>query len=289
MSLPLLLIALALQPATLFEEMTIDLWPEYDRPATLVMYRFRVSAEAGALPEIAIPLPADVEEVHAVAWKDEKGALFDADFRRRVEGGRAFLVTRLGSREESSARGEGQLEFYRPIQMDGRKRSFRFEWPGGAEIQALSFQIQRPAKASGFRVSPTPTREWEGENGLRYALVDLGRRSPADRPSIEIEYERETDALTAPASTSAPAPAKAEPERPPDEPFPGWLAIAIGVGGAALLFFLLHTAMRNRHPPTSVEKPRRKRAKPIFCHECGAEGERTDSFCRKCGTRLLTR
>jgi ribosomal protein L40E len=183
---------------------------------------------------------------------------------------------------------EGQLEFYRPIQIDGRRRSFRFEWPGGAEIQALSFQIQRPAKASGFRVSPTPTREWDGENGLRYALVELGSRSPSDRPSIEIEYEKETDALTAPASTSAPSRARVEPQRPPDEPFPAWLAVVIGLGGGALLFFLIHAAMRNRGAPTPVAKPRKKGAKPLFCHECGAEGERTDSFCRKCGTRLLT-
>ncbi|HEY7819075.1 MAG TPA: zinc ribbon domain-containing protein [Vicinamibacteria bacterium] len=281
MSFPLLLLVLAAQPATVFEEMTIDLWPEYDRPATLVMYRFRVSAGAASSPEIAVPLPRDIEEVHAVAWKDEKGSLFDADFTRRVEGEREFLVTRLGSRD-------GQLEFYRPIQIDGRRRSFRFEWPGGAEIQALSFQIQRPARASGFRVLPAPRRQWDGENGLRYALVELGPQSTSGRPSIEIEYEKETDALTAPASTSAPPAPKGESPPEPEEPFPVWLAAAFGVGGGALLFFLLHAALRNRGPEMPVEKPRRKGAKPIFCHECGTEGERTDSFCRKCGTRLLT-
>jgi hypothetical protein len=270
--------------AKALEDMKIDLWPEYDRPATLVMYRFRMKADADLSAPIAVPVPANVEDPHAVAWRDDKGSLFVADFTRRVEGDRAMVLTRLGSRE-------GQLEFYADILFSGRDRSFRFEWPGGIDLSDLSFQIQRPAGASEFRVSPAPKRQWEGEDGLTYALVELGPQSPSATPSIEVRYVKDTAALSAPPASPSSPPALESRTEPTPAPST-WIVAAGGVAAGVLAFALVQALRRSRSLAVKADAPRGPSGdsrKSIFCHECGTKGRRTDSFCMNCGTRLLTK
>ncbi len=255
-------------------EMKIDLWPEYDRAAALVMYRFRLGASSDLSVPVAVPLPTNVEEIHAVAWADPKGSLFSADFTRRVEADRAVVLARLGSRE-------GQLEFYTDIEFDDRGRSFQFVWPGGVEVEALSFQIQRPASSSEFHVTPAPSREWKGEDGLTYVLVELGPQTASARPSIEVEYKKDGAALSAPAASS-PSPAASVPRTEARSPTPWWLIAAGGLVLGALGAVVLGS-LRGRDKATV------KSNDTIFCHQCGAEGRRTHSFCMNCGTRLLTK
>ena len=286
------LLAAVLPPAPLkgqvetsaLEEMKIDLWPEYDRAATLVMYRFLLKAGADLSVPVAVPIPADVGEPHAVAWRDDKGSLFVADFTRRDEGDRATVLARLGSRE-------GQLEFYADIEFDDRERSFGFVWPGGVDLGALSFQIQRPVGASEFRVSPAPRRRWEGEDGLLYALVELGPQAASATPSIEVRYEKDTEALSAPIA-SPPPPSIPESKIESTGPTPAWLIGAGGVALGVLGFALIRAMMSARSPAPKREAPTESSGeapKPIFCPQCGTKGRRSDSFCMNCGTRLPTK
>jgi hypothetical protein len=262
------------------EELKIDLWPEYDRPSTLVMYRFRLKPGASLSVPVAIPIPANAGEPHAVAWRDDKGSLFVADFTRRVEGDRAMVLARLGSRE-------GQLEFYAEIDFADRKRSFRFVWPGGIEVGALSFQIQRPKGATELRVSPPPSRRWGGEDGFMYDLVELGPQEASARPTIDLEYEKESASLSGPAGASSEAPAASVATTGPTSPFPWWLiaagGVVLGFLGAAILF-----ARKGARAPAPKKETPAEGPKPIYCHECGTKGRRTDSFCMNCGTRLAT-
>jgi len=261
---------------TALEEMKIDLWPEYDRASTLVMYRFRLKAGADLSVPVAVPLPANVGEPHAVAWRDDKGSLFVAQFTRRTEGERAMVLARLGSRE-------GQLEFYSDIKFNDRERSFRFDWPGGVDVGALSFQIQRPAGASEFRVSPAARRQWEGEDGLTYALVELGPQESSARPGVDVRYAKDTPSLSAPLA-SPPPPSVPETKTESTGGPSSWLVAAGGLAAGVLGFALLQ-ALRSARSPA----PKGDGQKPIFCHECGTKGRRTDSFCMNCGTRLLTK
>jgi hypothetical protein len=295
--LAVLFIALAPAPVrgqaetTELEELKIDLWPEYDRPSTLVMYRFRLKPGASLSLPVAVPIPSNVGEPHAVAWRDDKGSLFVANFTRRAEGERAMVIARLGSRE-------GQLEFYADIDFADRQRSFRFVWPGGVEVGSLSFQIQRPKGATEFRVLPAPNRQWEGEDGLGYALVELGPTEASARPTIDVAYEKDSAALSAaerpPPPPDAPRPAPAVPETGTEStsPMPWWFIAAGGVVLGFLGAAALHALRGARKPAPKRETPSEPPGasqKPIFCHECGTKGRRTDSFCMNCGTRLMTK
>ncbi|HXV59340.1 MAG TPA: hypothetical protein VEK15_01505, partial [Vicinamibacteria bacterium] len=237
------LIAGQLEPPAI-EEMTIDLWPEYDRPATLVMYRFRVASGADTSTPVTIPIPASVDEPHAVAWRDDKGALFVADYTRRLEGDRTLIQARLGSLE-------GQLEFYGDLELDGTARMFRFRWPGGVPIGSLSFQIQQPAGAREFRILPEPTRTTVGQDGLTYARVDLGAQAVSSTPEIEIRYRKDSPGLTDPAPPAADTPSP--PER---STFSPWLfglgGLLAGAGAAWLAWSFLGSPSRS--PAKASEK-----------------------------------
>jgi hypothetical protein len=267
---------------TELEDMKIDLWPEYDRPSTLVMYRFRLKPGADLSVPVAIPIPSNVGEPHAVAWKDEKGSLFISPFTRRDEEDRAVIVAQLGSRE-------GQLEFYADIDVRDGERLFRFAWPGGIDVGSLSFQVQRPSGATGLRVAPNPNRQWEGEDGLSYALVELGPQAESSKPTIEVRYEKDTAALSAPPAKAQPptaVPAATTPES--KKTWPSWLVAAGGIAGGILVFALLSTLSKARLRDPE-ERPSGGSSKSIFCHECGTEGRRSDSFCMNCGARLATK
>ncbi|HSF18089.1 MAG TPA: zinc ribbon domain-containing protein [Vicinamibacteria bacterium] len=280
MALTKALFAGQLEPPAI-EEMTIDLWPEYDRPATLVMYRFRVASGASPSTPVSIPIPTSVDEPHAVAWRDDKGALFVADYTRKREGDRTLIEARLGSLE-------GQLEFYGALELDGMARTFRFRWPGGVPVGSLSFLIQQPAGARELRIQPEPTEKTVGQDGLTYARVDLGAQTPSSTPEIEIRYRKDSAGLTDPAPPTADTPSN--PERSDSSP---WLfglgGLLAGAGAAWLAWSFLGS--RSRTPSKPAEKrvakaPGGERAR--FCHECGAKAQASASFCIYCGTRLVT-
>lgn len=289
-------------------EVKVDFWPEYDRPAVLVLYRIRLLEGTDLSVPVAIPIPAAVGEPHAVAWRDDKGGLLLAQYTRRVEGDRAMLLAHLGSLE-------GQLEFYTDLAFDGRKRTFRFTWPGGVDVGSLSFQVQQPRGATALHIEPPPARDWQGEDGLGYALVELGRRAPSEEPVVEVSYEKDSSALTAGEAKRSPAPSlptgstSAAPEITDAGPatklqsLPWWL---IGLGGIVLGLLgagAVALALRRREeeaeePPPPVEQRKKNRKKKgsaksdsapgvLYCHECGTKGRKTDTFCMNCGTKLL--
>lgn len=266
-------VARAQPVAGAIEDLQIDLWPEYDQPDVLVMYRIRLRPGRSLDLPVALPIPADAGEPHAVAWRDASGALYVSEFTRTVQGDTATISMRMGSRE-------GQLEFYDELEVDGDRRRYRFEWPGGAPLGSLSFLVQRPAGARNLEVDPPPTREQVGQDGLSYALVELGRQDALSMPSIEVRYEKDTETLSAerrpaPAATSPPPSADAPAG---EETLPSW-AFALGGGLVALAGGWLVWSLRGLGG-----------AEPgVFCHRCGSRAQRSHRFCSACGTELVRR
>ena len=270
--------------AETLDELQIDLWPEYDRPDVLVMYKFRRGAAGNPDALVPLPIPASVGEPHAVAWRDAKGALFVAEFTRVVEGSRAMVSMRLGSPE-------GQLEFYAPLEREGDRRAYRFQWPGGISVKALSIRIQRPLGARDLNVQPEPSREWQGEDGLAYALVELGPQEPESTPTVEVSYVKDSPTLSAGEAAPPPAATASPPAPSNDVSIPNW-AVALGglfvaLAGGALLWSSRRPSSRLAERENESEPRKASRGTAIFCHHCGAKAELDHSFCMACGTKLV--
>ncbi len=177
------------QLAGSIEQLEVALWPEYDRQAVLVMYTFRLKPDSLLPTKVALPIPASVGQPHAVAWKDESGGLMLAEFTRTVQDERAMILMNMQSLE-------GQLEYYADLTLEGPRRTFLFSWPGGVDLGAFSYKVQRPLGALGFEIIPPPDRRTVGQDGFTYEWVDHGPLEDKERPTIELGYEKDTAALS---------------------------------------------------------------------------------------------
>lgn len=257
--------------------LSIEIWPEYDRPAALVILKGAL-AEGVKLPAaVALRLPVASGGPAAVAFSaTPDGNLLNLKHERASAGEFVTIKFEVPGRFF-------HIEFYEPIATTLPARSYRYAWPGDLAAERVTVVVQEPAAANAISVEPNLELASTGQEGLRYRAAELGaleagkplpivvRYTKLDmRPSAEIMKPKAGEAPAAAAST-APAVAGA--------PFPGWvlglLAVALLAVGASLLFFWW----------------RRRAARPATlphgaCTQCGAPRVPGNRFCGDCGAKL---
>jgi hypothetical protein len=301
--LPLLLIALMVngpfpaqaQSGVTIDSLEIDLWPEYDRPEMLVIYKILLSPQVPLPAELSLRIPTRVGEPNAVAERQGQD-LFVVSYEREVQG--EWSQVRL-----TATAPEIQLEYYDPaLEKDGRQRQFGFRWPVDYPVQSLTLQVQQPADASGLQVSPGLGQGVESADGLVYYTAPLGALQAGREFELELSYSKETDALSVEVQNLP-----VEPSAPIDETTPGrvtlrsslpWVLGGLGVLLIATGVWWYAQLGRAKSAPAQVRR-RRRAASPeveaadgpdggVFCHQCGKRAGPGDRFCRACGTRLRT-
>jgi len=274
------------QPATAgLQRLEIALWPEYDQAAILVIYRFQLEADTPLPALVELPIPSSVGEPNAVAWQDADQALFDA--AHTIEAAGDWATVRIEMEQSRS----GQLEYYADLQIIDDLRSFRFDWPGGVEIESLAYEVQQPVSAIDLTIGPEPDRQSSGPFRLTYHLAELGPQAAGVSWSIDLSYRKADSILSVEALQPLGEPASATGAANDSSALLPWVLGGLGVvvvaGGVAYY-------LRSRPAPAA---PRRRRgasvaptleASAIFCHQCGTKAQISDKFCRNCGTRLRT-
>lgn len=111
-------------PSIIINTIQVDLWPEYDRPDVLVIYRANL-ANAVALPaRLTLRIPRSAGGPASVAMKDPSGMLYSLDHDTVVDG--EWLKISFTTPVQDI-----QVEYYDPeMQMGGDQRSFVYRWPG---------------------------------------------------------------------------------------------------------------------------------------------------------------
>ncbi|HET7009553.1 MAG TPA: zinc ribbon domain-containing protein [Anaerolineales bacterium] len=290
----LALVVLAVWPSMAFaqaqprvEQLTVSMWPEFDRPDLLVIYRIRLASDAPLPTQLSVSLPESFSALNAVATVGPQGTLLNANYTQQTRNGTTVLVIDSDSLDI-------QVEFYTPIQRTDEQRSFTFTWPGGLTADRLIFEVQEPVGAENLTLAPAAGSRATGEFELMYQRVDLGALEAADQPTLTVNYTRTTaqftsDFLVGPTPLGTP---QAGGGRTPDlTAYLPWALLALGIlllaGGG---IYYLRTRSREASP-----RPRHRRASaaedpleasPVYCHNCGARASATDRFCRQCGTPL---
>ena len=267
------------------EHLEVALWPEFDQPAMLVIYRFEIAADAPLPAQVSLPVPAASGQPHAVAWLSADGGLFDAAFTSASVGDWQIIQVELN---ESRS---GQLEYYADMDFAGTTRSFLFDWPNGFELGGMSYKVQEPVAATDLVVRPVPDGEGLGDYGLSYLIADTDPQPTDSAPVISVTYQKadprlSIDLLQLLGEISAPD------NLPLDNPnILPWLVGAVWIallGGVAYYFVIRERPMprvvssRRRKPTTGVELE----ASTVYCHNCGAAASISDAYCRHCGTHL---
>ena len=190
------------------ERLEVVLWPEYDRPAVLVMLRGYLPLDALLPTTVVLPMPA-TSTPHAVAKRDPTvGNLLMAAHTVETDGAwsRVRIVTDML---------EVRLEYYADLSTVEAQRNILFEWPGGVEAGQIIYEIMQPPNATDIVVTP-PGLQRIGEDGLTYHIGDLGPLSATEAFSIAVSYTKTTPVLTAEAfRPTTPAPQMSQPPPQP--------------------------------------------------------------------------
>ncbi|MBI2913141.1 MAG: zinc ribbon domain-containing protein [Chloroflexi bacterium] len=290
--LALLAVALARPPAGRAQEnprlagLQIEVWPEFDRPAALVILRGELAADVTLPAAVSLRIPAASGGPLAVATADTPdGELFNLTYQRADA---PDFVTLKFSLE----RRVFHVELYDPLRTEEPQRSYTYTWPGDFAVAELTARVQEPAGATGFSVEPDlgPGAR-SAADGLVYRRASLGALEAGQTLAITLGYLKtdprnsvEILGLAEPDETVAPG---------SGDDVSVWLlplaASAGAVAGAALVAVWYR---RGKLLPARAGG-RGAGGRPAdgqrFCAKCGAAIDPGDHFCRSCGAEVRRR
>jgi hypothetical protein len=255
----------------------IEIWPEYDRPAALVILKGELAADVGLPAALSLRIPVSSDGPAAVAYAATKdGRLLNLQHDRSEAGEYIALRFNVPARFF-------HVEFYDRLTTSASERRYRYVWPGDLPVNWLDVVVQEPAGAGGISVRPALEATATGSNGLRYRSAQLGPVKQGASLPIEIRYAK-TDPRTSVEILNLSAPAPAPPVTGPSGQGASY-GIFLAMGATALLavascaayFFWWRRRSRARSGTTDGER---------FCGKCGNRVAAGDRFCAKCGAAL---
>jgi hypothetical protein len=174
----------------------VALWPEYDKPAVLVLYRAHLRGDVKLPTVVPLAIPAAAGEPHAVAKHGGDGGLYVAPYTRTVKGDWATVAVQTDALDL-------QLEYYMPLATTAARRHFTYTWPGGIPVGELIIEVQKPATATEMTLKPPPAESAVQADGLSYFRARLGAQGARGGASVDVTYTKPDAQLTAPAGEPA--------------------------------------------------------------------------------------
>jgi ribosomal protein L32 len=269
------------------EQLHIDLWPEFDQPAMLVIYQGSLPADTPLPATLQLRIPARVAGPHAVAYSDESGNLLQTNYSTERTG--EWLVITLETPERNF-----QLEYYDSLSQSGDRRDYTFEWPGDYAVGQLTFTLLPPARAKEVKTEPTLAPIQRGTDSFSYE-GSLDGLTQGDTRELTISYVG-TEVIAPVSDTLSIDQGGINLQ----------FLIGIGLIVAAVVLAVFWFVVRPRlgsnqelaTPNRSVASQRRRaqRSKPsrasasaTFCTKCGHPLRGEDRFCSQCGAPVKRR
>lgn len=286
-----LVVPAAAQSSVAFDRMEIEIWPEYDRAAALVIYRITLSADVALPAQLSLRIPKAAQSPYSLAWQDVDGSLYNLSYTDQIQGD--WLVITF-----TTQAADFQLEYYDPrLTKDGTLRMYSYQWGGDYAVNDLTISVQQPRTAEPMEISPSLGAGSLQSDGLIYYSKDIGSVSAGTPFKIGFQYEKNDDKLSASnqpvqsADIATPAGVDLEGVLP-------WIIVAI----TAILFIsaVMWYFLTRQHAVSNLTQHRRRRGggkkadaastiveeDGVHCHRCGKKAGSGDIFCRTCGTKL---
>lgn len=280
----------AAQADITFESLDVAIWPEYDRPDVLVIYRASLDGAVTLPAEVTLQIP--VEQPNAVAMKDMDGSLVNLNYTTEKAGNWTKITF-------ATPVPDFQLEYYDPgLTKNGAERSFSYRWSGGYAVKALSVSVLQPVGATEMKIIPNLGSGEQGSDGLTYYNYVVGELRADTDFKIDLTYQKADDALSFESQVVAPvAPVDSATSgrRTMEEMLPwvlGGVGLALIVGG--VIWYWRSGRVRSednnrrrRHASVRTREADEPAADAaVYCHQCGKRAGAGDAFCRTCGTKL---
>jgi len=240
----------AQQPLAVLERLEISLWPEYDDPRLLVIYRGELAEDLHDPMVFVIPATA---QVHVAAYVDPEGDLVTDDWQVLPAGGEQRVIFWPDSRQF-------QFEYYDDVIGTSPERSFIFRFQSYFyEVKELTIKVQQPLGARGLQGIPELTAVGGDSQGFSYFLRKAGPVPVGTVVEQRISYIRTERAPSLRASWGL---------------YAVWLIIGgITVGVAIALWWWGRRQRSGREPAAQ------------FCTHCRRQFRSDEQFCPQCGRR----
>jgi hypothetical protein len=265
--------------------LSIEIWPEYDRPAALVILKAALAEDVKLPAAVTLRLPAASGGPAAVAFSaTADGNLLNLKHERASTG--EFITLKFEIPERFF-----HIEFYEPIATTLPARSYRYAWPGDFAAERVTVVVQEPASANAISVEPNLDLASTGQDGMRYRAAELGaleagkplpivvRYTKLDlRTSAEIVKPKAGDSAL-PAAAPPSATALAPPAAAASGGLPGWALALAGMVMLGLVGGVFFLWWQRRESAAAAPAQR-------TCAKCGAEQLPGNRFCGQCGKKL---
>jgi hypothetical protein len=278
------------QGAVTFDDVVVQLWPEFDRPEMLVITQITLSPNTPLPLDLDFRLPAG-GTIHTVAVGQTQATVSDKEvvYETRQDGD--WTVIAIKGVDATAVR----IEYYDRLNIEGSSRHYDYQWPREYATAALTVIFQQPVDATSLVLVPEAVSTSSDSNGLLYYRIEFPALAVGEAETLTADYQKTTNRL----SMSLP---QVEPESPLGGNAEGrvsfanylpWLVGGAGVlliaGGMAFgLSYLRGTGgkamKRKRHAALRPGK-----GEPLVvlnCPECGHRLQPGDRFCRACGTSM---
>ncbi len=290
----LLLLTSVSSPATAQEqarisELRVDIWPEFDRPAVLVIYRI-VLADDITLPVVLNLRVPSQAYVNAVAINDPEMGLLTTTYNRSVVGKWANLAIQVPSRKL-------QVEYYDALEKNGSTREISYEWPGDAPVDSFQINFHSPSGATDLDLEPAPISVAPDQYDLMNYSFEIIPLEQGETVAFSALYEKADDEL---GISTMPV----EPVIPIEETSGQMVwsdALPWILGGLGLVFIIVglfflygflgvsgwkHIGDKKITRKRKVQESSIITAAVFHCQLCGRRAQTEDKYCRACGVLL---
>lgn len=261
------------------DRLSIGIWPEYDRPQALVIYRGQLADSVPLPATLSFQLPGHVQTLNAVAVLNEQNSLVNNPYTVEQEGDSLRLDFTVDTPRF-------QFEYYDPdiLTKDGVNRTLAYSTQAPYPVADLSVEVQQPPSATDVQFSPQPTNVFVGEDQLTYHIVRQNNARPGQLISLQGEYRKENDTLTTNLTVSSAQNTQPEVFVNPASTqaiSPGYWVIGLGVVlllvATGWWFFFARVKVAPVGPTITGQ------GKDRYCYQCGTAYHSDARFCHNCG------
>jgi hypothetical protein len=270
----------------------LSIWPEYDDPRVLIMFRGEMTPRQAFPASITLPIPKGAEIIGAGMISEQNELLLHP---HQVLPGDSQDTLQLNLPVPRFF-----VEFYyNPFTTSGPEKRFVYPAPTTYPIDLFEVDIQQPLKAGAFTVDPPSMERTTDKEGFTYHQFTSRNIEKGQSQTFTIAYIKTATApsVAKPQSTSQPA----EKARARSDT----TLVSLGIFAGAILLFagyawLTQRSQRQPMPATTSPGPSAARSDALIAllqddaPPQETEGvsptlpqTRTINFCANCGRKLL--